>query len=58
MAKEDARIAERPEGVSEKEWAAKLAYQDEQAKQEDFTRTSFDARRASDAVRGRQEPQA
>ena len=56
MAKiDESRMAERPEGVTEEQWRARLAYeavQAEQAKAPEVhaTRTDNDAKQAADAV--------
>lgn len=57
MAKiDEARMAERPEGVSERVWRAKIAYEAVQAEQEHVGRTDYTAREAADAVRRGEEP--
>ena len=64
MAKiDESRMAERPEGVTEEQWRAKLAYeavQHEQAAsdEDDQTRTDFRARDAADAVLARTSPKS
>ncbi len=52
---DESRMAERPEGVSEKSWRAKLEYEAVQQQQarEDMNRTSYEAKEASNKILGR-----
>lgn len=64
MAKiDESRMAERPEGVTEQQWRAKLEYEAVQAGQaasdeDDQTRTDYQARDAADAVLSRTSPKS
>ncbi len=60
---DESRMAERPEGVTEQQWRAKLEYEAVQAGQaasdeDDQTRTDYRARDAADAVLGRTSPKS